>query len=129
MSSKCSEYASKREISIHQYTKVAGGLSSIDLFMKMTNTLLGTLLIIMYQVVGRAGETSIYSWSRFCTINCRPTASNYQPSYMRTGWDLNSDFTGGRQVCHHCATMAPLSAEKRKLPRILIRKNLLRFPH
>ena len=40
-----------------------------------------TVQVISQQVVGRAEETSTYSWSRFCTINCRPTASNYQLSH------------------------------------------------
>ena len=39
-----------------------------------------TVQVISGQVVGRAEETSTYSWSRFCTVNCRPTASNYQLS-------------------------------------------------
>ena len=38
-----------------------------------------------------AEETSTYSWSRFCTLNCRPTASNYQLSHLRSGQDSNSD--------------------------------------
>ena len=42
-----------------------------------------TVQVISRRVVGRAEETSIYSWSRFCTVNCRPTASNYQLSHLR----------------------------------------------
>ena len=38
---------------------------------------LNTVQVILQRVVGRAEETSTYSSSRFCTINCRPTASNY----------------------------------------------------
>ena len=34
-------------------------------------------------VVGRGEETSVYSSSGFCTVNCRPMASNYQLSYLR----------------------------------------------
>ena len=37
-----------------------------------------TVQVISRRVVGRAEETSTYSWSRFCTVNCQPTASNYQ---------------------------------------------------
>ena len=37
-----------------------------------------TVWVISRWVVGRAEETSTYSWSRFCTVNCRPVASNYQ---------------------------------------------------
>ena len=35
------------------------------------------------RVVGRAEETSTYSSLGFCTVNCRPTASNYQLSHLR----------------------------------------------
>ena len=41
--------------------------------------------VISRLVVGRADETSTYSWSRFCTVNCRPMASNYQLSHLRSG--------------------------------------------
>ena len=57
-------------------------------------------------VVGRAGETSTYSWSRFCTVNYRPMASNYQLSHLRSG--------GGRRECYHSATMAPSCDKKCK---------------
>ena len=40
-------------------------------------------LVKSRRVVGRAEETSTYSWSRFCTVNCRPMASNYQLSHLR----------------------------------------------
>ena len=42
-------------------------------------------------VAGRAEETSTYSWSGFCTVNCRPTESNYQLSHLRLGRDTYSD--------------------------------------
>ena len=41
-----------------------------------------TVQVISRQIVGRAEETSTYSWSRLCTVNCRPTASNYQLSHF-----------------------------------------------
>ena len=34
-----------------------------------------TVQVISRRVVGRAEETSTYSSSGFCTVNCRPTAS------------------------------------------------------
>ena len=37
-----------------------------------------TVQVISRRVVGRAEGTSTYSWSRFCTVNCRSTESNYQ---------------------------------------------------
>ena len=42
-----------------------------------------TVQIISRRVVGRAEETSTYSSLGFCTVNCRPTASNYQLSHIR----------------------------------------------
>ena len=33
--------------------------------------------VISRRVVGRAEETSTYSLLGFCTVNCRPTASNW----------------------------------------------------
>ena len=63
-------------------------------------------------VVGRAEETSTYSWSRFCTVNCRPRASNYQFSHLRPGQEPNPDLRGGRRECYHSATMAPLQMSK-----------------
>ena len=35
-----------------------------------------TIQVISRRVVGRAEETSTYSWSRFCTVNCQPTAKH-----------------------------------------------------
>ena len=66
-----------------------------------------TVQLILRRVVQRAEETSTYSWSRFCTINCRLTASNYQLSHLRSGWELNPDLRGGRRECYPSATMAP----------------------
>ena len=48
-----------------------------------------TVQVISRWVVGRAEETSTYSWSRFCTVNYRPTTSNYQLSHLRLGRELN----------------------------------------
>ena len=50
-----------------------------------------TVQVISWWVVGRAEETSTYTWSRFCTVNCRPMASNYQLSNLRSGRDPNLD--------------------------------------
>ena len=65
--------------------------------------------VISQRVVLLAKETSTYSWSRFCTVNCRPTASNYQLSHLRSGRDSNSDLRGGRRVSYHCTTTGPLA--------------------
>ena len=65
--------------------------------------------VISRGVVGRAEETSTYSWSRFCTVNCRPMASNYQLSYLRLCRELNPRLRGGRRECYHSSTMAPIT--------------------
>ena len=56
---------------------------------------------------GRAEETSTYSWSRFCTVNCRPTASNYQLSHLRLCREPNPGLRGRRLECYHSATVVP----------------------
>ena len=64
-----------------------------------------TVQIISRWVVGRAEETSTNSWSRFCTVNCRPTASNYQLFPLEVGlgtapqsqrWEVRV-----LPLCHH----------------------------
>ena len=66
-----------------------------------------TVQVISRWVVGRAEETSTYSSLGFCTINCRPTASNYQLSHLRPCRELNPGLRGGRRECYHSATVAP----------------------
>ena len=60
-----------------------------------------TVQVISRQVVGRAEETSTYSSSGFCTVNCQPTASNYQLSHLRPCRELNPGLRGGRWECYH----------------------------
>ena len=66
-----------------------------------------TVQVISRRVVGRAEETSTYSSLGFCTVNCRPTASNYQLSHMRPCREWNPGLRGGRRECYHSATVAP----------------------
>ena len=66
-----------------------------------------TVQVISRRVVGRAEETSTYSSSGFCTVNCRPAASNYQLSHLRPCQEPNPGLRGGRRECYHYATMAP----------------------
>ena len=66
-----------------------------------------TVQVISGRLVGRAEETSTYSWSRFCTVSCWPTASNYQLSHFRSGLEANSNLRGGRRECYHSVTMPP----------------------
>ena len=72
---------------------VSGG---IDLISDGVYVAFKTVQVISRQVVGRAEETSIYSGSRFCTVNCQPTASNYQLSHLRPSRELNPSLRGGR---------------------------------
>ena len=46
------------------------------------------------RVVRRAEETSTYSSSGFCTVNCRPAASNYQLSHFRPCREPNPGLKG-----------------------------------
>ena len=66
-----------------------------------------TVQIISRRVVGRAEETSTYSSLGFCTVNCRPTASNYQLSHLRPCRGSNPGLRGGRRECYHSTTVAP----------------------
>ena len=72
-----------------------------------------TVQVISRRVVGRAEETSTYSSLGFCTVNCRPMASNYQLSHLRPCRGSNPSLTGGRRECYHSATMAPLGLGKK----------------
>ena len=49
----------------------------VYLFIWGFTSLLNTVQVISQRVVGRAEETSTYSPSGFCSVNSRPTASNY----------------------------------------------------
>ena len=66
------------------------------------------------RVVRRAEETSTYSLSGFCTVNCRLTASNYQLSHLRPCQEPNPGLRGGRRECYHSATVAPFNISKHK---------------
>ena len=54
------------------------------------------------------GNQYTYSWLGFCTVNCRPTASNYQLSHLRPCRESNPGLRGGRRECYHSATVAPI---------------------
>ena len=66
-----------------------------------------TVQVISRRVVGRAEETSTYRSSGFCTVNCRPMASNYQLSHLRSGREPNPDLRGGKRECYHSTTVPP----------------------
>ena len=64
--------------------------------------------VISRWVVGRAEETSIYSLLGFCTVNCRPTASNYQLSHLRPCRESNPGLKRWEaRAFYHSATVAP----------------------
>ena len=67
--------------------------------------------VISRRVVERAEEISTHSSSGFCTVNCRPMASNYQLSHFRLCREPNPGLRGGRRECYHSATMAPFVNE------------------
>ena len=73
------------------------------------HTAFNTIQIISRRVVGRAEETSTYSWSRFYTVNCQPTVSNYQLSHLRYSREPNPSLRGGRRECY---TLPPWAPEK-----------------
>ena len=73
-----------------------------------------TVQVISRRVVGRAEETSTYSSLGFCTVNCRPTTSNYQLSHLRPCRESNPGLRGGRRECYHSATVAPGKVYKEK---------------
>ena len=62
-----------------------------------------TVQVISQRVVGRAEETSTYSLLGFCTVNCRPTACNYQLSHLR----LCGDRTPASEVGGESVTTLP----------------------
>ena len=68
-----------------------------------------TVQVISRRVVGRLEETSTCSSLRFCTVNCQPTASNYQLSHLRPCRGSNPGLRSGRRECYHSATVAPLN--------------------
>ena len=81
---------------------------SLDLFIYLGFCVaFHTVQVISRWVVGRAGETSTYSLSGFCTVNCRPTASNYQLSHLGPCWELNP-----ARLCH-CGPLSILRNKKK----------------
>ena len=85
-------------------------LTNIDLFIYLGfYVAFNTVQVISRRVVGRAEETSTYSSLGLCTVNCRPTASNYQLSHLRPSRGSNPGLRGGRQECYHSTTVAPLT--------------------
>ena len=49
---------------------------------------------------GQRKPVHTYSSLGFCTVNCRPTASNYQLSYLRPCREPNPSLRGGRRVLY-----------------------------
>ena len=63
------------------------------------NVAFNTVQVISRRVVGRAEETSTLSSLGFCTVNCRPTASNYQLSHLSPCGDRTpASEVGGESV-------------------------------
>ena len=89
-----------------------------------------TVQVISRRVVGRAEETSTYSSLGFCTVNCRPTASNYQLSHLRPCRESNPGLRSGRWECYHSATMAPnIYLHWGLTPPLLLKSALVKILH
>ena len=72
------------EIKSRTYRLMAKKLSYFSLFIYLGfYVAFNTVQVISQWIVGRAEETSTYSSLVFCTVNCPPTASNYQLSHLR----------------------------------------------
>ena len=84
---------------------------TIGLFIWGFYVAFNTVQVISRRVVGRAEETSTYSSLGFCTVNYRPTASNYQLSHLRPWRGSNPGRRGGRRECYHSATVAPFTLQ------------------
>ena len=70
--------------SAHKTTRHDMTYTCVDLFIYLGFYIaFNTVQVISRRVVGRAEETSTYSSLGFGTVNCRPTASNYQLSHLR----------------------------------------------
>ena len=83
-----------------------------------------TVQVISRRVVGSGEQTSTYSSSWFCTVNCQPTASNYQLSHLRPCRESNPGLRGGRRECYHSSTVAPFNTD---IKQTLTRVNLLKL--
>ena len=69
-------------------------ISNIPFIYSIIYVAFNTVQVISQQVVLWAAETSTYSWSRFCTVNCRPLVSNYELSHIGFGaFDKGYNFT------------------------------------
>ena len=85
-----------------------------------------TVQVISRRAAGRAEETSIHSWFRFSTVNCRPSVSNYQCSPLRSGRAANPNLRGGNSV-REPASKKVYRCTIKNLPRRFSRKIFL-FP-
>ena len=92
-------YTKKQYKSINFSKRITCELSnSVYLFIYLGfNAGFNTVQVISQRIVGRAEETTTYSWSRFCTVSCQPKASNYQLYHLRLGQEPNPDLRGGRR--------------------------------
>ena len=98
---------SENTISNQETTILLQLLGEIIFFYLKFYVAFNTVQAISRRVVGTAEETSTYSSLGFCTVNCRPTASNYQLSHLRLCRGSNPGLRGGRRECYHSATVAP----------------------
>ena len=104
----CACHRCGKKSSQHKYHQKKQSVKFIYLFIYLGfYVAFNTVQVISRWVVGRAEKTSTYSSLGFCTVNCRPTASNYQLSHLRLCQESNPGLRGGRRECYHTATVAP----------------------
>ena len=80
---------------------------------KKRETTPNTVQVISRRVVGRAGETSTYSSLGFCTVNCRPTASNYKILKVKVTTVMSKVKS---KINHDVAHLHPLTNVPTKYP-------------
>ena len=80
------------------------------------STTINTVQVIKRRVVGRSEETSTYSSLGFCTVNCRPTASNYPDSIPTLAQcrHLRRSDIGCQRWANGFLTVGPTLAQRRQ---------------
>ena len=83
----------------HTFIKFFLGRAFLFIYLFVVLLCFHIVQVISRWVVLWLEETSTYS-SRFCTVNCRPSVSNYQLSHIRSRWGTTAlpwpHFTKGR---------------------------------
>ena len=86
---------SGRQHNSHEYAGVWASLATFIYLFGVYVALNTTDHIMTGSWIGRGNQ--YISLSGFCTVNCRPTASNYQLSHLRPCREPNPGLRGGRR--------------------------------